>query len=144
MPLYFFYTMVQKSQKMTKNSNQGGSCLNSFSDEQKKRRKIQNYQCYKCHRVEIRGCTVGIRRSVNMAVRVTVHTEHVDGQAFCPGPAGSELANTYFRRASSLVDRETRKDVDTQSQATETSCSTANVEKVTAGKQGQHKRRCVQ
>ena len=27
MPLYLFYTMVQKSQKMTKNSNQGGSCL---------------------------------------------------------------------------------------------------------------------
>ena len=24
MPLYFFYTMVQKKSKMTKNSNQGG------------------------------------------------------------------------------------------------------------------------
>ena len=28
MPLYMFYTMVQKSQKMTKNSNQGGPALN--------------------------------------------------------------------------------------------------------------------
>ena len=27
MRLYFFYTMVQKKSKMTKNSNQGGSCL---------------------------------------------------------------------------------------------------------------------
>ena len=27
MPLYFFYTMVEKSQKMTKNSNQGGPAL---------------------------------------------------------------------------------------------------------------------
>ena len=37
---------------------------------------------------------------------------------------------------SSLVDWETRKDVDTPSQATDA------VEKVTAGRQGQHKRRC--
>ena len=28
MPLDLFYTIVQKSKKMTKNSNQGGSCLN--------------------------------------------------------------------------------------------------------------------
>ena len=49
-----------------------------------------------------------------------------------------------LRRASSLVDRETRKDVDTPSQATETRCSSGNVEKVTAGKQGQHRRRCGQ
>ena len=27
MPLNLFYTMVQKKSKMTKNSNQGGSCL---------------------------------------------------------------------------------------------------------------------
>ena len=27
MPLHFFYTMVQKKSKTTKNSNQGGSCL---------------------------------------------------------------------------------------------------------------------
>ena len=27
MPPYFFYTMVRKSKKMTKNSNQRGSCL---------------------------------------------------------------------------------------------------------------------
>ena len=51
---------------------------------------------------------------------------------------------TYLRRASSLVDRETRKDVDTPSQATETTGSTGNVEKVTAGKQRQHKGRCGQ
>ena len=28
MPLNLFYTMVQKSEKWPKNSNQGGSCLN--------------------------------------------------------------------------------------------------------------------
>ena len=27
MPLYFFYTILQKSKKMTKNSNQGGPAL---------------------------------------------------------------------------------------------------------------------
>ena len=27
MPLYLFYTIVQKKSKMTKNSNQGGSCI---------------------------------------------------------------------------------------------------------------------
>ena len=33
MPLHFFYTMVQKKSKMTKNSNQGGggSCLMSVA-----------------------------------------------------------------------------------------------------------------
>ena len=28
MPLYLFYTIVQKKSKMTKNSNQGGPALN--------------------------------------------------------------------------------------------------------------------
>ena len=32
MPLNIFYTMVQKSQKMTKNSNQGGSCLKLYKN----------------------------------------------------------------------------------------------------------------
>ena len=31
MPLYFFYTMVQKKSKMTKKSNQGGPALSSPS-----------------------------------------------------------------------------------------------------------------
>ena len=30
MPLYFFYTMVQKKSKMTKNSNEGGPALSSI------------------------------------------------------------------------------------------------------------------
>ena len=30
MPLNLFYAMVQKKSKMTKNSNQGGSCLKQF------------------------------------------------------------------------------------------------------------------
>ena len=32
MPLYFFYTMVQKSQKWPKNSNQGGGGPVTFED----------------------------------------------------------------------------------------------------------------
>ena len=31
MPLNLFYTMVQKKSKMTKNSNQGGSCLKQWT-----------------------------------------------------------------------------------------------------------------
>ena len=67
-------------------------------------------------------------------------TAEDDGQAFCPAPAGSELEHLLAKQAAWLIGSETRKDVDTPSQATETTCSAGNVEKVSAGKQGQHKR----
>ena len=42
MPLYLFYTMVQKSQKWPKTQIKGGSCLNFFNNCDRQKRFSQN------------------------------------------------------------------------------------------------------
>ena len=68
-----------------------------------------------------------------------------DGQAFCPGPAGSELERLLAKteQAAWLIERRGKMSTLRLRQQ-RPRAALENVEKVTAGKQGQHKRRCGQ